>query len=128
MANNVLHSSAPVKRGPVDITIFSDARLDGWGGTNGRVDVGGRWTESELPTHINALELQAAKLTLLALAKDCHDVHVRLMVDNTTAASYINKWGVPIRMFVMQSQKRFGSGRYIEIFGSLRHMFQERKT
>ena len=49
--------------------------------------------EAELPSHINVLELQAVKLTLQALAPSHTNVHIKVMVDNTTAATYINKMG-----------------------------------
>ena len=43
-------------------------------------------TTEESPVHINVLELNAAQLTLLALAPGVSDSHIRLMFDNTTAA------------------------------------------
>ena len=49
--------------------------------------VGGRWTETELPHHINALELHATYLTLGFWCTS----HIRLMLDNTTATTYLNK-------------------------------------
>ena len=54
---------------------------------------GGRWTDDESPVHINVLALHAAKLTLLALAPTVSHSHTRLMLDNTTAAAYIEKTG-----------------------------------
>ena len=75
----------------VSLTLFSDASLEGWGGTDGTTHVGGRWTAEESPVHINVLELHAAKLTLLALAPGVSDSHIRLMLN--TAAAYIEKMG-----------------------------------
>ena len=74
-------------------SLYSDASLEGWGGTDEVTHVGRRWTEDELPGHINALELQAAYLTLQALGLSHTNVHIRLMLDNTTAATYLNKMG-----------------------------------
>ena len=51
----------------------------------------GRWTDDESSVHINVLELHAAKLTLLALAPNVSHSHIRLMLDNTTAAACIDK-------------------------------------
>ena len=62
--------------------------LEGWGGTDEVTHVGGQWTEAEMPYHINALEL-----TLQALGVPHKNVHLRLMLDNTTATTYINKMG-----------------------------------
>ena len=47
----------------------------------------------ESPAHINVLELHAAQLTLLALAAHVSLSHIRLMLDNSTTASYIDKMG-----------------------------------
>ena len=55
--------------------------------------IGGWWTEAEMPRDINALELHAAYLTLQALGAPHTNVHIRLMLDNTTTTVYINKMG-----------------------------------
>ena len=39
---------------PVDLVLFSDASQEGWGGTNTKIDIGGRWSDDESPEHINA--------------------------------------------------------------------------
>ena len=87
LASHFLHTP------PVELTLFSDASLEGWGCTDGTSHVGGRWTDDEYPVHINVLELRAAKLTLLVLAPNVSHPHIRLMLDNTTAAAYIDKMG-----------------------------------
>ena len=74
-------------------SLYSDASLEGWGGTDEVTHVDGRWTEDELPGHINALELQAAYLTLQALGSSHTNVHIWLMLDNTTAAIFFYKMG-----------------------------------
>ena len=78
---------------PVDLVLFSDASLEGWGGTNTKIDIGGRWSDDESPEHINARELTAAFLTLKSFCGTGQFQHVQLKVDNTTALSYINKMG-----------------------------------
>ena len=88
---NVMGSFSPIHPPPIAATFFSDASLDGWGGTDGVTHVGGRW--AEMPHHINALELHAASLTLQALGAPHTDIHIRLMLDNTTATVCINKMG-----------------------------------
>ena len=74
-------------------TFHSDASLEGWGGTDGVTHIGGRWTEAEMPQHINALEWHVAYLTLQALGAPHTNGHIWLMLDNTTATVYINKMG-----------------------------------
>ena len=49
--------------------------------------------ESELPAHINTLELLAAKFVLQSFGKDSSGCHIKLMLDNMTAVSYANKMG-----------------------------------
>ena len=90
---NNMFDSCPIRREPVHLTLYSDASLEGWGGTDEVTHVGGRWTEAEMPYHINALELQVAYLTLQALGVPHKNVHLRLMLDNPTATMYINKMG-----------------------------------
>ena len=50
------------------LIIYSGASLEGWVATNLHSTVGGRWSDSELPLHIIALEFDAAKLCLFSLA------------------------------------------------------------
>ena len=117
---NVEESFSPLRLSPVYTTCHSDASLEGWGGTDGVTHIGGRWTEAEMPHHINALELHAAYLTHQALGAPHTNVHIRLMLDNTTATVYINKMGgggVPTPWSVMILPKTFGSGRPAEIPG-----------
>ena len=88
-----MFDSCPIHREPVHLTLYSDASLEGWGGMDEVTHVGGQWTEAEMPYHINALELQVAYLTLQALGVPHKNVHLRLMLDNTTVTTYINKMG-----------------------------------
>jgi hypothetical protein len=49
---------------PVDITLYSDASLKGWGAVMGDISTRGRWAPSESHNHINYLELLAALLAI----------------------------------------------------------------
>ena len=75
------------------LTIYADASLEGWGGTDTVTEVGGRWSDDDLPAHINVLELYAAKLALVSLGSAVSYCHIKLMLDNMTAVSYVNKMG-----------------------------------
>ena len=69
--NNMCWCRSPlIRRDAVHYTLYSDASLEGWGGTDITTHIGGRWTDAEMPHHINALELQAAYLTLQALGSE----------------------------------------------------------
>ena len=40
---NIFVAFAPIKLPPFDLTIFSDASLEGWVGTDQVTEIGGRW-------------------------------------------------------------------------------------
>ena len=84
--NDILHSDP-------DLVISTDASLTGWGCHYEGVASGGHWLASEKEFHINYLELKAVLLTLKSFQSRVTGQHVRLMIDNTTAVSCINKMG-----------------------------------
>ena len=84
---NVTDASNTAVRGNCAVIVYSDASLTGWGG------VGGQWTEDESQNHINYLEILACFLTLKAFCSQIKNCHVKTMIDNTTAVSYINSMG-----------------------------------
>ena len=90
--NNIFESFAPLNIPDPDITIYTDASLTGWGITDGKTPSGGRWDENEI-THKNGLKLKAIQIGVLTYCKDKNFKHIRIMSDNTTAISYINKKG-----------------------------------
>ena len=65
----------------------------GWGAAYGKLSTGGRWTENESKQHINALELKAAYFALQSICDRCRNIHIRILIDNTTAVAYINNMG-----------------------------------
>ena len=93
--DNILSASAEVQddRGDPDFVIFSDASLSGWGCSCEIGKTGGHWDAVESLNHINVLELKAALLGLQCFAKDKKDIHIRLMMDNTTAVACVSKMG-----------------------------------
>ncbi|CAB4034632.1 Transposon Tf2-6 poly, partial [Paramuricea clavata] len=78
---------------PIDITIYSDASLQGWGAVLGDTSSGGRWSPDECTNHINYLELLAAFFALKSFCTTIQGKHVKLMIDNTTAVAVINNMG-----------------------------------
>lgn len=90
--NNIFEAFATLNIPDPDITIYTDASLTGWGITDGISPSGGRWDENEI-AHINVLELKAIQFGVLTYCKHKHYKHIRVMCDNTTAISYINKKG-----------------------------------
>ena len=51
------------------------------------------WDYTEAQSKINVLELKAALLALQSLAIEKANIHVRLMMDNTTAVACVSKMG-----------------------------------
>ena len=56
-------------------------------------ETGGRWSASEKKEHINFLELKAIHVALLCFGNELLGSHVTISGDNTSAVSYINKYG-----------------------------------
>ena len=98
-ADNIGDSFAHINDIPeIDQTIHTDASKHqggGWGASDGiHEDINGRWDFVEQGYSINYLELKAIKMAVQAYAplyKNCR--HIRIMSDNTSAISYINKKG-----------------------------------
>ena len=81
-----------LKATPPDLSIETDASLLGWGASAQGESTGGLWSTQERQSHINVLELQGGAFALRSLVRESH-LHIRLMMDNTTAISYINHMG-----------------------------------
>ena len=93
--DNIGKSFSYIKATPkIDYTIHTDASTLGWGACD-ELDVSnGRWSVEEQELHINCLELLAIKFALMSFVPLHPNInHVRVMSDNTTAISYINKQG-----------------------------------
>ena len=76
-----------------DLTIETDASLQGWGAHCQGISTGGRWPRQESPYHINCLELLAGSLAVQCFTKNLAKAQVLLLMDNVTAVTYINKMG-----------------------------------
>ena len=76
---------------------------------------GGRWSPSESLKHINYLELQAILFSLFSFQSHVKGHFLRLHCDNTTAISYISKFGgcrnPPLNYLTLKS----GSGVLITV-------------
>lgn len=73
--------------------IFSDASTTGWGASSGELCTHGWWSKKEKSNHINYLELKAVFYALKCYASDLSNCDILLRIDNTTAISYINRFG-----------------------------------
>ncbi|PFX32192.1 hypothetical protein AWC38_SpisGene3019 [Stylophora pistillata] len=89
-----------VLRTPPHLTIETNASPMGWGACCGNFQTRGLWSQSERLLHINCLELLAGGFALKSFLKNKYNIHVKLMMDNTTAISYINKMGGPTSLIL----------------------------
>ena len=96
---NIFDAFALIKLATFDLIIFSDASLQGWGGTDQVTQVGGRWNCIENKCHTNSLEYQVALFCLKAFCKNKTRLHVLLKRDNTKAVAHINKKGGTISVY-----------------------------
>ena len=65
----------------------------GRGGVCYSISTGGQWSEDESKHRIDYFECLACFLTLRAFCLDIQNSHLKAMIDNTTAISYINSIG-----------------------------------
>lgn len=90
---NILCSMTPIRNNNYNLEIYSDASTTGWGVACDIRSSNGYWTESELASHINILELKAAFYGLKIFASEFSNCDILLRIDNTTAICYINRMG-----------------------------------
>ena len=76
-----------------EFVLFTDASLTGWGCPCEIGRTGGHWDYAEVQSNINVLELKAALLGLRSFAREKANIHVRFMMDNTTAVACVSKMG-----------------------------------
>lgn len=75
------------------VLLQRDVSQTGWGTSCQEISAGGMWTKEEQKFHINALELLAVKLALLAVTNKEKIKSVHFQIDNKTALSYLLKIG-----------------------------------
>ena len=93
--NNLKTQKRDIYKPPITCTITSDASESGWGATCSTCEhkIGGRFCEQEIKFHINYKELLAAFLGLKSFCNSLRDAHIRIMMDNTSAISFVNNMG-----------------------------------
>ena len=76
-----------------DLTIFTDASLEGWGAHTDSTTASGRRPPQWRSFAINWLDLEAIRLALVSFKPLVVNEHVLVMCDNKTAVAYIYKPG-----------------------------------
>ena len=83
----------PISPSQPEVTLYTDASKEGWGGVLNDIKIGGHWTPEEASNHINYLEMLAVLLSLKAFHKELSRKHVLVRIDNMTAVSDLGKMG-----------------------------------
>jgi len=91
--NHCTGAKMPMNNPPFNCTIFSDASLSGWGASCSGQRAHGWWNDQEKEESINFLELKAAYYALRAFTNKQSNLSILFRIDNTTAISYINRFG-----------------------------------
>ncbi|XP_040290011.1 uncharacterized protein LOC121002639 [Bufo bufo] len=76
-----------------ELTIESDASLQGWGAHCNGVSTGGPWSAEESLLHINALELLAGSFAVRSFSNGIANACIKLRMDNISAVQYVNRLG-----------------------------------
>lgn len=93
-SDNIHDQKRVIDRNNPEITIQTDASKEGWGAVLNKNKTGSVWNKIERDNHINYLELLAIFYALKSFKNELKNIcHVKIMTDNTTAVSYINKMG-----------------------------------
>lgn len=100
----------PIRSEPFVCEIFSDPSLTGWGTSCGEQCTRGWWSPEDKNLHINALDLKAAFYALRCFASGLSNSNILLRIDNTTAISYINKFGSVQYPLLLTSPEKYGNG------------------
>ena len=86
-------NGSPVSPPPPDLTILSDALMQGWGATCQGKSTNGEWSSQQSIQHINLLKLKAAFLALKTFLKNQSHKVVLLKLDNSAVVAYLNNKG-----------------------------------
>lgn len=90
---NIRSQVRHISHGNPEISIQTDASLQGWGAVLNKHEIGGRWSEDESQNHINYLEILAILLAIKSFIHLIRNKHVKILTDNSTAVSYISQFG-----------------------------------
>ena len=81
----------PIRGTQPEITLYTDASKEVWGGILNDAKIGGNWTPAESANHINYLEMLAVFFALKAFQTQLSGKHILLRIDNMTAVSDIGE-------------------------------------
>ena len=100
-----LRQGVPIQDPLPTLFLYSDASTQGWGASMGDHRVSGLWSRQEQSLHINILELRAVRLAMVRLEPFLVSCVVAVLMDNTTALSYIRKQGGTVSKSLFQEAR-----------------------
>ena len=97
-----LEVGVPLEMFNAQVTMFTDASMEGWGAHVNGDEISGKWDTSERELHINQLEMRAITLALSKFAEVVQGKAVLVCTDNTTVLAYVNHQGGTRSISLMQ--------------------------
>ena len=91
--DNVAWRSRLIRSTTPELSLTTDASLEGWGAVTRSDKAGGRWNPEEGTWHINALEVRGILFGLQTFFREASHTHIQVFCDNTTAVAYVNHGG-----------------------------------
>ena len=118
--HNIMLASHFLHTPPVGLTIFSDASLKGWGGTNGTSHVGGRWTDDGwIPCPHQCLGAPCSQTYLVGSCPKCITLPSAWCWTTLRLLLTLIKWGACTPTLAMRLFCLYGIGQWAETFGCL---------
>lgn len=90
---HILRRGVPLHPPQPQISLYTDASLQGWGAHCEGSELQGQWTDQEKELHINFLELKTVLLALQGFVQHLRHMVVLVLCDNSTAVAYVAKQG-----------------------------------
>lgn len=88
-----LRTPVPIQPPAPQVFLFTDASKTGWGAHLDLLETSGLWSPQESLLHINLLEMEAVRLSLLQFAPTLRGKSVLLHGDNTVCLAYLKNQG-----------------------------------
>ena len=95
LGNLKTHNGKPISLQTPELIISSDSSSEGWGAHCQGQGASGKWNTQELQLHINIKELMAVHKAILTFTRIHRVASIHMLIDNTTALSYLNNMGGP---------------------------------
>ena len=89
---NIDQAYNDIYHGSPSSSLTTDASKSGWGAIFDSANTNGLWSISESLEHVNVQERKALLFGLMALINQT-GLHIKILSDNTTAVSGVNKMG-----------------------------------